>query len=474
MKFFWKIFFAAVAVSVAAFSTGSLLLIQSVFQDDIGRETQASIHENETLRSVFLRDASGSHSGKVTLGAEPSEETLARLAQTIKIVAASGTVPISVSNSDCKVLYSSSGFSPDRSMLKSVPAGSRGTALLRQDDRRYVAAVSAVAVDSRIFYLANYHEVTALFSAKAEQLRMLERIMLTLIFVSGALIFVIALYLTRPVTQLSQAAKRMARGDFTVRLNSRSDDEIGMLSRDFDTMADQLEKNIQELKEASERQESFLASFAHELKTPLTAIIGYADMIRSKKMTEEQRFEAATYIFQEGNRLESLSFKLMEMILLKKQDFPLNPVQAATLFESVRGAVAPTLQAQNLSLVLAAEDAVLFAEPNLLETVLVNLIDNARKASFPGGEIRVEGMRVAQGYRIAVCDRGRGIPKEDLPKITEAFYMVDKSRARAEGGAGLGLALCAAIVALHHGEMEFESEPGKGTRVTILLKEAAP
>ena len=111
-------------------------------------------------------------------------------------------------------------------------------------------------------------------------------------------------------------------------------------------------------------------------------------------------------------------------------------------------------------------------EPDLMETVCLNLLDNARKAMEDGGDILLEGLCEENCPVIRVTDSGKGIPEEELDRVTEAFYMVDKSRARRQGGAGLGLALCRRIVDLHGGALELESRPGQGTRVTVRLKGA--
>jgi signal transduction histidine kinase len=109
-------------------------------------------------------------------------------------------------------------------------------------------------------------------------------------------------------------------------------------------------------------------------------------------------------------------------------------------------------------------------EPDLMESVCLNLLDNARKAMEHGGEVLLEGLPEEGGCLIQVTDQGKGIPPEELERVTEAFYMVDKSRARAQGGAGLGLALCRRIAELHGGTLELESELGRGTRVRVHLK----
>ena len=116
------------------------------------------------------------------------------------------------------------------------------------------------------------------------------------------------------------------------------------------------------------------------------------------------------------------------------------------------------------------EEGACFLEPDLFKTLLVNLMDNARKALDSGGNIYVWQEMLPDGCRVRVLDNGRGIPPEALTHLTEAFYRVDKSRSRAQGGAGLGLSLCNEIVQLHGGTMQFESRVGNGTVVTVELK----
>lgn len=213
-----------------------------------------------------------------------------------------------------------------------------------------------------------------------------------------------------------------------------------------------------------------MASFAHEIKTPLTSIIGYADLLRSRPARPEQVRESAGYIFNEGRRLESLSRKLLELVVLDRQDFPLRPIPLDAFVRRVAGAMEPPLRQAGIRLAVRAEGVPALMEPDLMETVCVNLLDNARKAMEHGGEILLEGVSENGVPVIQVTDQGKGIPAEELERVTEAFYMVDKSRSLAQGGAGLGLALCRRIVELHGGTLEIESEPGRGTRVRVRLK----
>ena len=237
-------------------------------------------------------------------------------------------------------------------------------------------------------------------------------------------------------------------------------------------MADQLERHVQELTDTARRQEDFLRSFAHETKTPLTSIIGYAELALSRPDQPELVQESAACIFREGRQLESLSRKLIDLIVLENQGLRLRAVEMPGFLEQAAGVVRPGLEQAGIRFAVHADPGTAEIEPDLMESVCLNLLDNARKAVENKGLIRLEGIRTADGYCIRVTDDGRGIPREELARITEPFYMVDKSRARTQGGAGLGLAICRRIVDLHGGRLEFESELGRGTQASVWLKGA--
>ena len=287
----------------------------------------------------------------------------------------------------------------------------------------------------------------------------------------------IASFLTKPIRLLTQATRKMAAGDYAYRARQISRDELGQLTGDFNRMANALEETICKLEEEIEAREEFMGAFAHELKTPLTAIIGYADMLRSHKMDEEKSILSANYIYTEGKRLEAMSFRLLDIIVAKQEEANLQETSVGELFAYLREMFA---EKKEQDIRFAYEEAVVWMEENLIKTVLVNLIDNACKASETGGGadgagsdtagvVEVSGKAADGGYRIAVKDYGIGIPEAEQNKIVKAFYMVDKSRARSKNGAGLGLALCAEILKIHHSELQIESKVGEGSCFSFLL-----
>ena len=249
-------------------------------------------------------------------------------------------------------------------------------------------------------------------------------------------------------------------------------DEVGELARAFNELAKNLESKVYELQMAAKKQEDFTANFAHELKTPMTSIIGYADTLYQKKLSEDEVHSAAGVILNEGMRLEALSFKLLELITLDKNDFRLEETRVSEIIADCVETAHEAAKKHNTEIVYSADEAWVWLEYDLFKTMLLNLIDNAVKSG--GSKVEVSGRLISHSiYRIAVSDNGRGIPPEDIERITEAFYMVDKSRSRSEHGAGLGLALVSRIAKLHDTKIHYESESGKGTRVYFDMKAEA-
>ncbi|MCL2355724.1 MAG: HAMP domain-containing histidine kinase [Defluviitaleaceae bacterium] len=270
-----------------------------------------------------------------------------------------------------------------------------------------------------------------------------------------------------PLKKMNKAAAKMAQGNYNERLRISSNDEIGELSESFNLMADAVEDKIYELSENARQKEDFVANFAHELKTPLTSVIGYADMIYQKPLPPEQIKNAAWYILNEGLRLEALSLKLMDLIVLNRPDFILEDMNADELFENISGSLKPMLETRDVSLHLNIQPARIRVEYDLFKTLMFNLIDNGVKAGCK--RIDISGRQNKNRYAISVIDNGRGMPASELTKITEAFYTVDKSRSRRQHGAGIGLALAAKIVEIHGSTLSFNSAEGIGTDVKLDL-----
>ena len=167
------------------------------------------------------------------------------------------------------------------------------------------------------------------------------------------------------------------------------------------------------------------------------------------------------------------AFKLLELLVVQKEELEKKWVPIQWLSEDIEGILKPSLEKVGIHLNVMMEKARLFIEPDLMKTVLLNLLDNGRKAIEAKGELHLLGRKEEGGYAIYVKDSGKGMPKKEISRITEAFYMIDKSRAREQGGAGLGLSICAEIVKRHQGTLQFQNIEGQGTIVRIFLPKEA-
>ena len=318
-------------------------------------------------------------------------------------------------------------------------------------------------------YLESIHDISHVFTGRQYQLVVYRRLFITVVLLGAAISWLLSFLMTIPLRRLSRVTRTIASGDLSCRSALSGKDEIGVLATDFNEMADRLEQNINEMRDTMRRQEEFMGGLAHELKTPMTSIIGYADLLRGHVLSDNDKRDAANYIFMEGRRLEVLSLKLLDLIVLKKREFTLLPVRIESIIEDAARFLQPVLQKLELRMAYDCDGSVCMIEPDLFMSLLLNLIDNARKAIDGAGEIYIKSYTIGDKCEIRITDNGRGIAEDELNKIKDAFYRVDKSRSRAQGGVGLGLRLCDEIAALHGGEISFESELGKGTTVIVRL-----
>ena len=315
--------------------------------------------------------------------------------------------------------------------------------------------------------LATVYDLTDLYRGRDAALRRFLLLEAAVLAAGAAVTAVFARRMTRPLRTLTTASAEIADGDYARRTGLHTGDEIETLSSSFDKMADAVQEKITALQADVRQREDFMGAFAHELKTPMTSIIGYADMLRTIQASPAEQYEAAGAIYHEGRRLEALSGKLLALLGLGEETITLQPTALAALW--------PRLQAAcpGVPLQLPACDAAVQADADLLLDLLCNLVGNAVKASEPGQPVEVRAADNGDTVTLTVADHGCGIPQSEISRVTEPFYMVDKSRARKQGGSGLGLALCKRIAEVHGSDLHIESTPGEGTRVSVILRKGA-
>ena len=455
MKLWLKVSLIALILVVLATGTCSLImLIRS------GESSLALAVEN-TLVNQQVRAASWSTAMTSELDSQYTVVAKRSLARYLIAKFAESTT-ILLSGED--VIYNNTTIEPVQYLP--ITAETQQYVVAEIDGRSMLLAGSRVTVDGTDYLLYVVSDVTSVYAGVEAMAYQFALVNACVIALAGGVLMLLLRAVLRPIQTLQKSTAYLAGGVYDQRIAIQQDDEIGELAADFNRMADAVENHVLALKEEAERRTLFMSALTHEMKTPVTGISGNAQTLLATRMTEEEREDALLGINRECLRMERLSQTLLQLIVLKQgAALARTPVRVSDLLETVRSSAAELLRQRGLTLVVENEMDTLCVEPDLMASLLLNLIDNAGKASRPGDTIEL----IARGSTISVVDHGCGMPPEELSKITQPFYRIDRSRARAAGGIGLGLALVEEIARLHEAQLEFVSAPGEGTTVKVVF-----
>ena len=309
----------------------------------------------------------------------------------------------------------------------------------------------AHALDGEITLLTAL-DVSPVYALRRELLRGAAALGLIGLALAGALAIWISGVLTRPLSQLADAAAKLADGDYAAPLPAAKNDEMNALIRAFSRMSAAIDERETVLRTQAEERQALIDALAHEMRTPLTAILGGARLLQQSRLSGSQQSELLDTMAREASRLSTMDERLLLLTRLDHEAPAFAPFdsqamarEALSVFDGVR---------------LEGDDAVFVGERELTILLLRNLVVNAQRA---GGKEAVRVTLHPDGFD--VTDYGCGMTKEQIARAFEPFYKADKARTRSAGGAGLGLPLCRKIARLHHGELHMESEIGRGTRV---------
>lgn len=474
MRLWQKLFLISLTLVLFAIDLTALLLLNETHHRSV-----EALTEQGTAQNAFYVGVMRTNLAYARLATSSSnfgeQETLALLRRVMRSQTASSPVGLSLYDTTGRRI--SIGALPEEyedGVLTAVRQnGGYYTEIVDYDGKSFLLCAAGAEFENKSYVLVSSSNVTPTFAARQKQLDFLSKAGIISAICAAGLLLLAVLLLLRPLRHITDATREIAQGNYRKRLPEGGSDELSKLSEDMNAMAASIERNVTRLEDLADSRRLFIANLAHEMKTPLTSILGYADILRIKRVVDDaQRQEYAGVIVEEADRLRALSSKLMELQTLGVAELEFEEIPIADLFEELKLSLSPLLRERGLTLSVACSDNILFIDKQLFKSLLYNLCDNAVKASKRGSTIYLSAGRTKDGgFAISIRDEGYGIPEKELSRITEPFYMVDKSRSRQAGGAGLGLALCERIADLHGCRLHFESTVGIGTTATILFDE---
>lgn len=466
MKFRYKVLFINIILLSAALGIAGYLMIRRNFELAKSTQIQNAVVENNILQASVEYEFLQVINGNVNYDAGEELERIGALIYR----GLSALSPGFYIRYGSEYVYSSDSREnmPAEELFENISSGDKNYVISRQEDGYYIYVTSYSTVNGTKLCVVSRRDISEAYRLMDSQISFYRLLALIIVCAGGAVMYGLSVYLTRPLERLNRVTDKIIEGDYDVYMEVGTSDEVGLLTDKFNRMSRSIASNIDELNDMVRRRERFVADFTHEIKTPMTAIIGYADTMRSMELSEEERLMALNYIFSEGRRLERMSSKLFDLIYFKRKEIEMLPIYTADMCVEIAGIMKPVLDGKNITLDSDIEPAVIYGCRELLVTVFTNIIDNAKKASREGAGISFVGVFKEDNiYELSVRDNGIGMSKEDAERICEEFYMADKSRSRKDGGAGLGMSLAAVILERHGAALSVDSVLGEGTTVTV-------
>lgn len=321
------------------------------------------------------------------------------------------------------------------------------------------------------YYLTSVYDISSLYEQKNFHFILLLMFNLIAGIISVLVIYVVSSEITKPLSTLNHHIAQMIDGNYTEKLTYESNiKEVNELVQSYDTMSDEIRETITLLEKSNDEKQRFIDSLTHEIRTPLTSIIGYSSLYLNKEITNREMIKKSFEdIYHNGKRIEQLTENLIKLITLNQNSLTLRHEHIKTLLEEALTSFQTTLEQEHITCDICGEDFIIETDAYLHTILCSNLIDNAIKAvrSKEQREIHI----CLSEHSICIQDNGKGIPKADLDKIFEPFFMVDPSREKTFAGFGLGLSICYHIMQLLQISFHIESKESVGTSITLNYSE---
>jgi len=320
------------------------------------------------------------------------------------------------------------------------------------------------------FHLDYFYNI----SAYIEEMNRIQNILLLVCIVFSVItafvLYFIVAGIFKPLSIVSKATRNIASGQYSERIHIKGKGEIAQVASDFNQMASQIQGQINVLEKVAADKQQFIDNFAHEIRTPLTSIFGNAEYMQRALLDEGETIELTQLIMNNSTHMKQIANSLLQLATLRDYTPNVDEISVRELFDEVGQTMYDALYEKRVRMVYKINTDIIWGQEDLVKSLLLNLCYNAVKAcGETGGFIELSATAHDWFVTLSVKDNGRGIAKENLPKLTDPFFRVDKARNREQGGVGLGLTLCKQIADVHGAKLTVDSALGVGTKVTVIF-----
>ncbi|MDQ0157602.1 sensor histidine kinase [Robertmurraya andreesenii] len=459
-----RTFFTTLVLFLFFFNLGIFIVSSVMFKDTINQAEERSLGEHYFIVSALVKDFSAVESrGKDIQG------SISSLLQPYSYLSGDKKAGLALyrdnqlvySNKDADIMLNNS--------LESPEDGNRLVTVRKVNNKTYITVSGKLPIPYDSYTLVYHFDITEAIGKWNQLKNILFLVGFTLsVFMACGLLLVLNL-IFKPLQQISQISRNIANGEYETRLPVQGHDDLAEMAQSFNHMAEEIQRQMTELKDVADKKQQFVDNFAHELRTPLTAIYGYAEYMQKAVLSEDDRLLALEFIMSESRRLQMMSSQLLEMANLQNNQIYCKELKISCLFETVKKTLYGRLAGKDIQIKFRSEVETIMGDASLLQSLIVNLVDNSIMACGKNGHIVVIAAMENGMKTISVKDNGKGMPAEVLSQITEPFYRGDRSRNRSDGGAGLGLAICKQIALSHGADLSFTSSSGKGTVAKVIF-----
>lgn len=474
MKLWQKIFLSSLFLIIAAVNIISVTILNNSHRLLLEREQTHAISEHEYFEASFSNSVVYSKLADEKIALTSGD--IRRIAS--EVVGGSGRTRDSAIFDSSGTVIAANGMDElldkitESSFINSIDSSGKkySVSVYGTDSGHKMAVGSVITTEGMSYSIVTSSDISEIYIMRNKQIDFVRKVSIISAGAISLILLITVLLMLNPLNRLNVYTKAIAGGNYRIRIRERGSQEFRELAQNMNIMADSIQVNAARLEKIAEDRQTFIANLSHEMKTPLTSILGFADILRIKKhVPDSERTEYAGVIVEETKRLRSLSGKLMGIVAMNGTEIEKRPVSLQSMINETKAALVPLIAKNDVRLECLSQDITINADEELFKSLLYNIIENAVKAS-PKNETVVLNAAMYEGDAvITITDHGIGMTPEVVKKAFEPFYMADKSRSRKAGGAGLGLALCRRIAELHSAKIEIASRPNEGTTIFITI-----